>query len=205
MDGTILNFVENLMGSPWVYVALFAFAALDGFFPLVPSESLVITAGVFAAAGEPILLLVILVAAAGAFAGDHVAYLLGRTAGGRFVDGAREGTRKRKAFDWAGGILESRGGVIVIVCRYIPGARTAITMTAGAVRYPLRRFSFFDGIAALSWGAYSALVGYVGGATFEDDPFKGLALGLGLALAVTAMVEGVRHLRASRQPASSTV
>ena len=78
-------------------------------------------------------------------------------------------------------------------------------MTAGAVRYPLRRFSFFDGIAALSWGAYSALVGYVGGAAFEDDPFKGLALGLGLALAVTAAVEGVRHLRAARRPASSTV
>ena len=86
MDGTILHFVETLMGSPWVYAALFAFAALDGFFPLVPSESLVITAGVFAASGEPILPLVILAAAAGAFAGDHVAYLVGRTAGGRLAE-----------------------------------------------------------------------------------------------------------------------
>jgi membrane-associated protein len=205
MDGTILHFVETLMGSPWVYAALLAFAAIDGFFPLVPSESLVITSGVFAATGEPVLPLVILAAAAGAFIGDHVAYGLGRTAGGRLGERAGEGTRKRKAFDWAGNILDSRGGLIVIVCRYIPGARTAITMTAGAVRYPVRRFSFFDGIAALSWGAYSALVGYVGGAAFEDDPFKGLALGLGLALAVTAVVEGVRHVRASRQPASSTV
>ena len=202
MDGTILHFVETLMGSPWVYAALFAFAAIDGFFPLVPSESLVITAGVFAASGEPILPLVILAAAAGAFAGDHVAYLVGRTAGGRLAESARQGSRKRKAFEWAGRILDARGGLIVIVCRYIPGARTAITMTAGAVRYPLRRFSFFDGIAALSWGAYSALVGYVGGAAFEDDPFKGLALGLGLALAVTAAVEGARHLRTARRPST---
>ena len=183
MDGAILHFVETLMGSPWVYAALFAFAALDGFFPLVPSESLVITAGVFAAAGEPILPLVILVAAAGAFVGDHVAYLFGRTAGGRLVEQRPPGyTQAQGASTGPAGILDVRGGLIVVVCRYIPGARTAITMTAGAVRYPLRRFSFFDGIAALSWGAYSALVGYVGGAAFEDDPFKGLALGLGLAL-----------------------
>jgi membrane-associated protein len=71
------------------------------------------------------------------------------------------------------------------------------------VRYPLRSFSFFDGIAAGSWAAYSALIGYVGGAAFEDDPIKGLALGLGLALAVTGAVELVRHVRARRRVAES--
>jgi membrane protein DedA with SNARE-associated domain len=195
VSDAILQMVEGLMGSPWVYAALLAFAALDGFFPVVPSESLVITAGVFAAAGEPVLPLVVLVAAAGAFAGDHVAYLIGRGAGDRLTQRARPGSRQQRALGWASGILGSRGGLIIVVCRYIPGARTAITMTAGAVRYPLRRFSFFDGIAALSWGTYSALVGYIGGAAFEDDPIKGLGLGLGLALGVTATVEVVRHLR----------
>ncbi len=66
------------------------------------------------------------------------------------------------------------------------------------MRYPLRLFSFFDGIAALSWAAYSALIGYIGGAAFEEDPFKGLALGLGLALTVALVVELIRHLRARR-------
>jgi membrane-associated protein len=200
MSEAIMDLVHSAMGSPWVYAALLAFAAIDGFFPLVPSESLVITAGVFAAAGEPVLPLVILTAAAGAFVGDHIAYLVGRKGGRRLIERSAPGTRRRAAFDKAGGVLHARGGLIVVVCRYIPGARTAITITAGAVRYPLRRFSFFDGLAALSWGAYSALVGYVGGAAFEDDPIKGLVLGLGLALGVTAVVEGVRHLRArSRQ------
>jgi membrane-associated protein len=208
MSEAILDLVHGLMGSPWVYVALLAFAAVDGFFPVVPSESLVITAGVFAANGEPILPLVILVAAAGAFAGDHVAYLFGRTAGDRLVQRTKPNTKRRAAFDRAGRVLEARGGLIVVVCRYIPGARTAITMTAGAVRYPLRSFSTFDGIAAVSWAAYSALIGYVGGAAFEDDPIKGLALGLGLALSVTAVVELVRHLRvraARRQVAAESV
>jgi len=199
MAEAITELVEGAMGSPWVYLALCAFAAIDAFFPAVPSESLVITAGVFAATGEPNVFAVIGVAALGAFAGDHVSYLAGHTAGARLIRRARPGSRKAAAFDRAGGLLEDRGGTILVVCRYIPGARTAITLTAGAVSYPLRSFSMFDGIAALSWASYSVLVGYVGGAAFEDDPFKGLALGLGLALTASVLVEAVRHMR-RRQP-----
>jgi membrane-associated protein len=195
MGAAITDMVEGAMGSPWIYLALFAFAMIDGFFPAVPSESLVVSAGVFAATGEPNLAAVIVVAALGAFAGDHISYLLGRTAGGRVLRGAASGSRKAAALERGGRLLADRGGTILIVCRYIPGARTAITLTAGAVRYPLRSFSLFDGIAALSWAAYSSLVGFVGGAAFEDAPLKGLALGLGIALTVTLLVESVRHLR----------
>jgi membrane-associated protein len=199
MADAITDLVEGAMGSPWVYLALCAFAAIDAFLPAVPSESLVISAGVFAATGEPNLFAVIGVAALGAFAGDHVSYMIGRTAGGRVLKRAKPGSKKAAALERGGRLLNERGGTIIVVCRYIPGARTAITLSAGALRYPLRSFSVFDGIAALSWGAYSALVGYVGGAAFEEEPFKGLALGLGLALTVTLLVEVIRHLR--RRPA----
>jgi membrane-associated protein len=203
MAEAITELVEGAMGSPWVYLALCAFAAIDAFFPAVPSESLVISAGVFAATGEPNLFAVIGVAALGAFAGDHVSYMIGRTAGGRVLERAKPGSKKAAALARGGKLLRDRGGTIIVVCRYIPGARTAITLSAGALRYPLRSFSTFDGIAALSWGAYSALVGYIGGAAFEDDPFKGLALGLGLALTVTMLVELVRHLRRRPVPCPS--
>ena len=196
MIEAITELVEGAMGSPWVYLALFAVAAIDGFFPVVPSESLVITAGVFAASeGEPFLLLVIVVAALGAFTGDHISYFIGRGAEERLVERRKGGSKQGKALAWAAKMLDERGGTIIIVCRYIPGARTAVTLTAGAVRFPLRRFSTFDGIAALSWGTYSGLVGYIGGEAFESDPLKGLALGLGIALTVAAIVEVVRHRR----------
>jgi len=200
MSDAITDYVEGAMGSPWIYAALLALAMVDAFFPAVPSESLVVSAGVFAASGQPDLVGIIAAAAAGAFAGDHISYLLGRTAGGRLLRRAAPGSRKAAALERGGRLLDDRGGTILIVCRYIPGARTAITLTAGAVAYPLRRFSMFDGIAALSWGAYSALIGYLGGAAFEDEPLKGLALGLGIALTVTLMVEVVRHVRRRAQP-----
>jgi membrane-associated protein len=195
---SIMDLVEGAMGSPWVYLALCAFAALDAFFPIVPSESLVITAGVFAASGEPNLFGVIAVSALGAFIGDHISYFIGRFAGEKAMHRAKPGSRRAAA--WARGhkLLTERGGAFLVVCRYIPGARTAVTLTAGAVGYRLRSFSFFDGIAALSWGTYSALVGYVGGEAFEESPWKGLALGLGIALTVTFTVELIRHLRRPR-------
>lgn len=187
MSHAILDLVQQMMSSPWLYLALFALALLDGFFPVVPAETSVITAAVFAASGQTNLALVIVVAALGAFAGDHVSYLIGKKSGGRL--------RNRKAFVWAGKALADRGGMILVAARYIPGGRTATTLTMGAVRHPLRSFTFFDAIAASSWAVYSGLIGFFGGMAFENDPIKGLLLGLGIALSVTGAVEAVRWLR----------
>jgi membrane-associated protein len=195
MTEAILHVAHDVMGSPWIYLILFLLAAFDAFVPAFPSESAVITAGVFAASGAPNLFLVIVCAALGAFVGDHISYAIGRTAGVRLLARVRPGTRRRRAFDWAARTLTERGGLLLVVARYIPGGRTAATLTMGAVGYPRRSFAIFDAIAAVSWGVYSALMGYVGGIAFENDPIKGVLLGVGLAVAVTVLVEGVRHLR----------
>ncbi|WP_106396817.1 DedA family protein [Actinocorallia populi] len=193
MTQTILDFAHGLITSPWIYLLVFGIALLDGFFPVVPSETLVITTGAFAAStGEPDALLILPVAALGAILGDHVSYWLGRRAGGtrRIKDG--------KAFRWARKEVTERGGLILVVARYIPGGRTATTLTLGATRYPFRRFFLFDVLAGTSWAVYSVLVGYIGGVAFEEDPFKGLLLGLGIAIGITAVVELVRYARKRR-------
>ncbi|MEV4005929.1 DedA family protein [Actinomadura sp. NPDC049753] len=204
MDG-IMGMVDTAVTSPWFYLVLFAVAAIDGFFPVVPSESMVITAGVYAAGGQPELAPVVALAAAGAFLGDHVSYLVGRRAGGRLVRGARPGTRRHAALGWARRTMAERGGLILVVARYVPGGRTAVTVTMGAVGYRLRSFSLFAAVAAVSWALYGALLGYVGGVAFEDEPLKGVAVGLGLALGVTATVEVVRFARRRRGMADAAV
>ncbi len=199
MNDAIIDFARDVMGSPWVYAVIFGVALLDGFFPAVPSETLVITGGVFAAAdGVPNLWFVILAGAAGAFVGDHVSYFIGRTAGSRVKHRIEGGKRSGAMFAWAERQLNERGGVILIVARYIPGGRTAVTLTCGTVGYPLRKFSLFDAIAALSWGVYSGMIGYVGGHAFEDNPLLGLGVGLGIALSITGLIELIRHRIAVR-------
>jgi membrane-associated protein len=199
MTDAVLPLVESVVFSPWLYAVLFALAAIDGFFPVVPSETSVITAGVFAAAGDPSIPLVIVAAALGAFAGDQIAYAVGRRTGPRFLQRAQHGTRRAAAIDRAQRALGVRGGTIIIASRYFPGARTAVSMTAGAVAYEWRRFTSFGVVAAITWATYSAFVGFLGGVAFEHNVFMGLLLGLALAAAITAVAELGRHLLRRQQ------
>jgi membrane-associated protein len=67
-----------------------------------------------------------------------------------------------------------------------------------ATGFPRPSFTRFALIAAITWGVYSAGLGYLGGVAFEREPLKGIALGLGLALAITAAHEAVRLYRGRR-------
>lgn len=195
MKDSIMTFMEGLMGSPWIYLGIFTIALLDGFFPVVPAETAVITAGVFASTqGKPIILVSVLVAAAGAFVGDHISYLIGRTGGGAIRRKLKPGSKKGKLFDWAENALAERGGMVLIIARYIPGGRTATTLITGTVGYPLKRFSTFDAIAALSWGIYCSAIGYFAGSAVEDDPLMGLLIGFGIAISITIIIEVVRFV-----------
>ena len=83
-----------------------------------------------------------------------------------------------------------------MVARFIPGGRTVTTFTAGFVEtFPWLRFLRWDVLAGAIWGSYTVLLGYFGGKTFEEEPWKGLLLAFALALAVTGAVEVVRYLR----------
>ena len=201
MTDAVLGWVQDLMSSPWLYLALFVLSAVDGFLPLLPSETVVITAGVFAATGQPELAAVVAVAALGALAGDHTSYLIGHLAGPGLQARARPGSRRRAGLDRAERLLASRGGMLLVTARYVPGARTAVTLTAGAVARPLRHFSPFAALGALTWAGWSAAVGYVGGLAFEEDPLRGLLVGLGVALGLTALGELARHLVQRRRRA----
>jgi membrane protein DedA with SNARE-associated domain len=195
---TVFNTLSGAVTSSWVYPLLFVIALLDGILPVLPAESLLITAGMYAANGPPNFFLVVALGAAGAFTGDHLAYLIGRSSGGRLGHWMPPGTRRGNLLEWAGRTLAARGGLILVVARYIAGGRNAATMTMGAVGYPLRSFSFFDVIGTLSWAFVSTLIGYAGGVAFESHPVRGLLFSIGLVVTVTALVEGARHLRRRR-------
>jgi membrane protein DedA with SNARE-associated domain len=187
------QFSELVSGaSGWAYAIVFLFALLDALVPVVPSETSVITAGVVAAAGDLSLPLVIAAAAGGALAGDNSAYLLGRRYGLRVKERFFRGAKARKRIGWAERQLAERGGELIVVARFIPGGRTAVTLSAGTLRFPWRRFVLFDLAAALGWATYAGLLGYFGGRAFEDAAWKGLLLALAIAFAVAGGVELLR-------------
>lgn len=188
------SLTEYVSGSPWTYVFLFGIAAIDVLFPVVPSETSVILAGVIAGTGDLELVLVILFAGAGAVAGDNASYTIGRTAGPWVVERFFRGER-RKRIDWAEKQIQERGPYLIVIGRFIPGGRTAITLAAGLLEMPWRKFIVFDVAAAAVWASYAALLGYVGGRTFEENPLYGFLIAFAIALAVTGAVEAYRFLK----------
>lgn len=198
------QFVNWVSGAWWSYPVIFAVAMLDAFFPLVPSETVAITGGVLAGSGDLSLPLVIVAASAGAIVGDNISYFLGSWLGEHTVKRVFRGEKSRKAFDWAERQLEERGTYLIVVARFIPGGRTAVTFSAGYVHaFPWRRFIVADVIAGVVWGSYTALLGYVGGKQFETQPWKGLLVAFAIAVGITAGVELVRHWRARRRAAAT--
>ncbi len=194
-NGTVFHSLVNaISGSAWSYGIIFGVAALDGFFPLVPSETTVIAAGVLAANGDLRIELILPAAAVGAVVGDNVSFWVGRTLGERIADRIFAGDR-RKLLDRAHRMIEQRGGYLIVIARFIPGGRTAATFAAGSLDWEWRRFITFDLAAGAIWGSYAGLLGYFGGKTFKDSPFKGFLVAFGIALAITFGVEVVRWAR----------
>jgi membrane protein DedA with SNARE-associated domain len=189
--------------SGWAYAIIFLLALLDALVPVVPSESSVITAGVLASSGDRSLPMVVLAAAGGAWAGDNTAYLLGHRFGARIEARFFRGDRGRKQVQWAERQLAERGGELIVIGRFIPGGRTAVTLSAGTLEYPWRRFALFDAAAALVWALYATLLGYFGGRAFEHAPWKGLLLALAIAFAVAGGIELTRWLLKRRRPPGS--
>ncbi len=188
--------------SGWAYAAVVLVSLLDAIVPIVPSETVVITAGVLAADGKLWLPAIIVAAAVGAFAGDNLAYLIGRRFGTRIVDRFFTGDKARGRLEWAKKQLRERGGQLIVVGRFIPGGRTAITLSAGLLRYPWRRFAAFDGLSAVVWALYASLLGYLGGQAFEHAPWKGLLLALALGFGLGGLVEVVGRVRRHRRAAT---
>jgi membrane protein DedA with SNARE-associated domain len=187
------------VGSPISYLIAFVLPCLDAVLPVVPSETVIIAFGVATAGStDPRILLLVLCAAVGAFAGDNLSYLIGWRFGPwatrRFFSGEKGAARK----DWAERSLTRFGMGLIIVCRFIPGGRTAVTLSCGLVGYSWRRFLVATSISGVVWASYAFLAGRIGGKAFEGMPLLGFAVAFGAALVVSGLVEAIRRLIAWR-------
>ena len=188
------------VGSLLSYAIAVIIPALNAVLPVLPSETAIITLGVATAgSADPRIALLIACSAAGAFLGDNLCYLLGRRFGPRIERRffrSEKGARRRA---WAERSLERYGMPLIIVCRFIPGGRTAVTLCCGIVGYDRRRFVIATAAAGVIWASYSFFIGRLGGRAFEDKPWAGLLLAFGISVAVSGLIEAVRRIRSARR------
>ncbi|WP_213816418.1 DedA family protein [Glaciihabitans sp. dw_435] len=196
----VLNdILMSTASSPWIYAVLFIVCIADGFFPPVPSETLIVAAvAVGASTGQPMLWGVLAVAAAGAITGDSLCYLLGRRVGITRFKWMRRPSAER-LFTWAAHGLATRPASLILVGRYIPVGRIAVNVMAGATGLPFRRFLPLTILAGICWAAYSTIIGTVAAATFHNSPLLAAVVAVIVALALGVVVDRVSHLITSRR------
>jgi len=173
--------------------------ALDAVLPVLPSETVVIALGVATAGStDPRIALLVACSAIGAMLGDNLSYLLGRRFGPRVERRFFRGEKGARRRAWAERSLERYGMPLIVVCRFIPGGRTAVTLCCGIVGYQRRRFVIATAAAGVIWAVYSFSIGRLGGRAFEDKPWAGLLLAFGVTIAVSGLIEVIRRIRSAK-------
>ena len=197
----ILNeLIMQTIASPWLLVVLFAVTVVDGFFPPVPSETVLVAAAAVAAThgDHAMLMMLCAVGAAAAAIGDNIAFAVGRSVGVERFGWMRR-PRVQRAFDDARQALETRSASLILGARYIPVGRVAVNMSAGALGFPWRRFVPLSMVGAMAWSVLSIVIGLFAGSWITDQPLVSAAVGVSIALAVGFVIDRVAAARRHRE------
>lgn len=165
--------IETLLarGGVFVYVGLvfivFAETGLAvGFF--LPGDSLLVVAGLFAAAGKlnvAVLLSSLFIAAV---VGDAVGYYTGAKMGPKLFRRQKSLLFRPSHLQKAHHFYEKYGGKTIIIARFVPIVRTFAPIVAGAAQMPYRRFFMFNVVGGFIWVFSMILAGYFLGTLLRD-------------------------------------
>ena len=183
--------MSALAASPWLLPAVYLFVVSDAFLVVVPSETLVVALGaLWGATGSPSLPALIAVAALGAITGDALCFVIGRRAG---TDRWRwQRTRPiRIAIEKAGAAIRSRPAVLIFTARYVPFARIAVNLTAGASGLPARFFLPLSATAGFAWAVYNVIIGAVFGAALADVPVVAVIVSVVVAISLGLVIDAI--------------
>lgn len=151
------------------YIGLFAIifaetGLLIGFF--LPGDSLLVTAGLFAARGHMDIVLLNLLLMVAAISGDAVGYNIGLRAGRTLFNRPQSRFFRKDHLVKTQEFYEKYGGITIVMARFMPFARTFAPVVAGIAEMKYRRFALFNITGGIGWIASMTLLGYSLGVTF---------------------------------------
>ena len=185
----------------WVYLILFVIIFCETGLvvtPFLPGDSLLFAAGALAAATgalNPVLLFLILAVAA--IAGDTVNYYIGRFFGNKIFD-MNLPFVKREYLDRTHEFYEKYGGKTIILARFVPIVRTFAPFVAGVGSMTYSRFITYNVVGGIIWIALFVFGGYlIGNIPLIKNNFSIVTV-LIILISVTPMV--IEVLRSRRAP-----
>ena len=137
-----------------------------GFF--LPGDSLLVTAGIFAAAGHLDILSLLFWVTLAAIVGDQLGYYIGYRTGPRIFRREDSLLFKRQHLLRARDFYERHGGKTIILARFIPVIRTFAPVVAGVGQMEYRRFVTFNVVGGVLWVWSMSLLGVTLGNAVPD-------------------------------------
>src|SRR5579871_3675189 len=161
---SILNLTTQL-GYPLLGVA----TGVEALGIPVPGETAVILAGLAANAHRLSIVLVIVVAAAGAIIGDNIGFVIGRRGGRKLLERPGRFSEERKRVLAIGDpFFERHGPKAVFLGRWVAGLRTWASWLAGASSMSWPTFLVWNAAGGIAWATSVSLAAYFGGKTVES-------------------------------------
>lgn len=166
--------------------------------PVLPGDSLLFAAGMFAGRGALDVNTLFVLIALAAIAGDNTNYWLGRFLGPRVL---REDSRifKKKYLDRTRAFFAKYGAVTIVLARFVPIVRTFAPFVAGVGQMSYPKYLAYSIGGGVSWVGICVYAGYfLGNIPVIRDHFE-LAVLLIIAVSLIPMgVEAVRHRAGAR-------
>jgi membrane-associated protein len=158
---TVYNVPEliRLVGLYGLIFIVFAETGLMvGFF--LPGDSLLVTAGLFAARGDLNITTLIPCLLAGAVVGNATGYFIGHKAGQTLYSRPNSFFFRREHLIRTHAFYERHGGKTIVLAQFMPIVRTFAPVVAGAADMSYRRFAMFNVVGAVLWITSMSLTGY---------------------------------------------
>ena len=131
---------------------------LIGFF--LPGDSLLITAGLFAARGDFDIVTLNLTLMAAAILGDATGYWIGRRAGQALYNRPDSLIFRKEHLRITQEYYEQHGGKTIVIARFAPILRTFAPVVAGVAGMGYGRFATYNVVGGIAWVASMTLGGY---------------------------------------------
>jgi membrane-associated protein len=167
-----MDLIQRILGTIYDIPQLIALVGLTGitlivyaetgllFGVFLPGDSLLVTAGVFAARGDfNIVLLILLVIAAGVL-GDATGYWVGWRAGKALYSRSDSRFFRQRHLQGTRQFYERHGGKTIVLARFIPIARTFAPVVAGVAGMKYSHFTAYNVIGGSLWATTMTLIGY---------------------------------------------
>jgi membrane-associated protein len=164
---TLYNVPEliRIGGVLGLFLVIFAETGLMVGF-LLPGDSLLVTAGLFAAKGDLDIVWLNLALIVAAVLGDAVGYWIGWKAGKALYSRPNSFFFRREHLIRTHEFYEKHGGKTIIIARFMPIVRTFAPTVAGAAEMTYRQFAVFNVVGAIGWVMSMTLTGYFLGQMF---------------------------------------